>query len=198
MLHPTALLRPLLVWLLLCSHAVAGGAPAGQESEPLRVGLRLAAPFVLEDGEGGYEGLAIDAWSTVADALDLEWEAVPMDLADLIEATAEGELDLAVGALTVTADREQRLDFSHPLLSSGLGIAVTKGGSGAFSAILRSLVSVEFLTAIAALGVVLLAVGFLVWLAERRRNSEQFARSPAGQLLLRGLLLKCLFHKSKI
>ncbi|MEO0651573.1 MAG: transporter substrate-binding domain-containing protein [Planctomycetota bacterium] len=169
---------------LLAAWCFISTAAAGsQEMQgPVRVGLRVAAPFVIDDGQGGYEGLAIDAWEAVADFLELEWEAQPMALGPLLEAVEASEVDLAVGALTVTSEREERLDFSHPILSSGLGIAVRKQGNGPLAAVMRVMLSPDFLVAIASLGLVLLGVGALVWLAERRRNPEQFTHGPSGLL----------------
>jgi len=43
--------------------------------------------------------------------------------AAVLLAVAAGEVELAVGALDVTADREERVDFSHPFYRAGLGTA---------------------------------------------------------------------------
>ena len=159
---------------------VVGGAQERGAEEPLRVGVRIAAPFVVD--VDGYQGLAMDAWRIVATELDLEWEAETLPLGPLLDRTEAGDLDVAVGALTVTAAREERVDFTHPLLSSGLGIAVHAGRGGLIAAVFRSLLSSEFLRAIGALSLLLMVVGLLLWLAERRRNTEQFARGPRGLL----------------
>jgi ABC-type amino acid transport substrate-binding protein len=42
----------------------------------------------------------------------------------LIDGVAAGKIDVAVAALTVTAGREQILDFTQPFYATGLGIAV--------------------------------------------------------------------------
>jgi ABC-type amino acid transport substrate-binding protein len=47
-----------------------------------------------------------------------------MGLEEMLEATASGEVDAAAAALTITTEREQMVDFSHPFFTSGLGIAV--------------------------------------------------------------------------
>ena len=47
---------------------------------------------------------------------------------ELIEGVAAGKFDVAVAALTVTAAREEILDFSAPFYTTGLGIAVASGG----------------------------------------------------------------------
>ena len=49
----------------------------------------------------------------------------------MLDAVERGEVDAAVAALTITSEREQRMDFTHPFLSTGLGIAgpLDAGGS---------------------------------------------------------------------
>ena len=41
----------------------------------------------------------------------------------MLAAVESGELEVAVAALTVTAEREKHVHFTHPILSSGLGMA---------------------------------------------------------------------------
>ena len=58
-----------------------------------------------------------------------------MGLKQMLDAVNQGEVDLAVAALTITDEREQRMDFTHPLLSSGLGIAIPKKAGGGWLAV---------------------------------------------------------------
>ena len=74
----------------------------------------------------------------------------------------------------MTPEREQRLDFSHPFLSTGLGIATRGREQGLLTALADRLFSLDLLSALSALLVVLTVCGLLVWLFERRRN-PQFA-----------------------
>jgi polar amino acid transport system substrate-binding protein len=98
----------------------------------------------------------------------------------LLNDVANGSLDVAVAAISITAEREEMVDFSHPFYTTGLGIAVAYEASGhGWLNVAEQFFSLEFLYVLALLVVVLLAAGFLVWLFERRRNKEMFGGGPA-------------------
>ena len=142
-------------------------------NQPLIVGVKVAPPFVIED-HGKYSGLAIDLWQEVA--ADHGWKYVykPYDLEGLLAAVGDSKVDVGLGAITATAAREKRMDFAHPIISSGLGVAVRGGQTAGWLAVARALVSPAFLKVIATLALLLFVVGFLVWQLEHKRNPEQF------------------------
>lgn len=149
------------------------------QSTPLKIGITEVPPFVMQTEDGRWEGISIDLWEEVAAGMNREFEWVPMSFNELLNATENGEIDVAVGALTMTADRESRFDFSHPFYQTGLSIAVPPVPEQSLLASLGALMSWQFLSVVLALGALLLAVGFLLWLVERRRNPEQFGGSAA-------------------
>jgi polar amino acid transport system substrate-binding protein len=144
--------------------------------EPMTVATREAPPFAYQDAEGQWTGIAIDLWKRIAEANDYEYRFVELGLNEMLEAVVQGEVDAAVAALTITGDRERVLDFSHPFHSAGLAIAVPVRGSTPLALMTRFL-SPAFLAVVAALLGLLVAVGVLIWLAERRVNA-QFQKQP--------------------
>ncbi|MDN5874256.1 MAG: transporter substrate-binding domain-containing protein, partial [Sinobacteraceae bacterium] len=100
------------------------------------------------------------------------------DLEGLIAAVSKGKIAAGLGAITATAQREQKMDFSHVLISSGLGIAVSGKQGAGWLAIVKALTSGPFISAVIGLLVMLLVVGILVWLFEFRQESQQFSRKP--------------------
>ncbi|MES1930983.1 family 3 extracellular solute-binding protein [Salinisphaera shabanensis T35B1] len=161
---------------------VAAAMPAAERGVRLRVGTKAAPPFVVENERGEFSGVSIVLWEAVADRLGIEYDYVPSDLAGLFSGLEDGALDLSVAALTVTASREANIDFSYPFYSTGLAIAVPANDGSAVWATIRRFFSWQFLTALAALTVVLLAVGVIIWLFERRANAEEFGGSTAQGL----------------
>ncbi|MGB3746921.1 MAG: transporter substrate-binding domain-containing protein [Rhodanobacter sp.] len=145
-------------------------------NQPLLVGVKVAPPFVIEN-HGHYSGLAIDLWQEIA--ADHGWKYVyqPYDLDGLLQAVSDSKVDVALGAITATAAREQHMDFAHPIISSGLAVAVRGGQTAGWLAVAQALVSPAFLKVIGSLALLLLVVGFLIWLLEHRRNPEQFGGS---------------------
>lgn len=143
--------------------------------ETLTVGLRESAPFAYrEDGE--WSGFAIQLWEEMAANEGLTYEYEVLALPELLEALESGTIDLGIAALSMTPEREQRFDFTHPFQEAGLGIAAQATPSGWASALLV-IFSPAFLSAMGALAGIILLFGFLVWVFEHRKN-EQFAGSP--------------------
>ena len=144
------------------------------DSGRLQVAIKEAAPFAWKDEQGRWQGLAVHLWRRTADEAGISWRWQEHDsLGSLIQAVETGRADIAVGALTMTPEREARFDFSHPYYHTGLAI-VTQNTPTGFFARLKPLVSWEFLSAVGVLLGLLLAVGFLLWLIEHKRNPEQF------------------------
>jgi len=62
---------------------------------------------------------------------------------------------MAAAALTITAERESKVDFTHPFLSSGIGIAVTKQKNVNILDAVKRFLSPAFLKAVGTLLLVL-------------------------------------------
>ncbi|MEE9280751.1 MAG: transporter substrate-binding domain-containing protein [Myxococcota bacterium] len=159
-----------------------GPARASAQERTLVVGTREAAPFSMRSPDGSWSGISIELWRSIAEDLELSFELRELELDELIRGLEDGSLDVVAAALTVTESREERVDFSHPYHSSGLGIAVEARPAVGLLGALRGFPFGAFFRALTALLAVLLAAGAVVWLFERRHNAEQF-----GGDRLRGL-----------
>lgn len=155
----------------------ASPAPAG-ESDVLTVGVKVAPPFVIKEGNR-YTGLAMEVWEAAAAEHHWRYRLQQFDLAGLLAATSDGRIAAGLGAVTATAERERHMDFSHTLVSSGLAIAVARNPTPGWRAMLQSLTTPGFLASAGGLFVVLLIVATLMWAVERRGNPAQFSRRPA-------------------
>jgi ABC-type amino acid transport substrate-binding protein len=101
------------------------------------------------------------------------FEYVETDLNGMLDGLRDGTLDVVVAALTVTPDRELYMDFSYPFYTAGLGIAVTQRPASTWATI-GVVLSWRFFQALGTLLLVLLAVGVIIWLLERRAKPSQF------------------------
>ncbi len=146
----------------------------------LRVGTKPTPPFVLKTGDSLWSGISIDLWRRMAGDLQLTYEFEERDLTGLLRGLEDGTLDLSVAAITVTADREARIDFTHPFYSTGLCIAVSPQSRKGWVSALEGFVSFRFLQVVAALGLLLLGVGVLIWLFERKKNADEFGTGVAS------------------
>ncbi|MGV3635569.1 MAG: transporter substrate-binding domain-containing protein [Pseudorhodoplanes sp.] len=169
----------LVVCLVAATSVFAQSARPPLDIEQLKqreivVGTKEAAPFAMKLPGGEWTGISIDLWRRIAEKQGIKYRFEDLDTVPaLIDATAAGKVDIAVAALTVTAGREEMLDFTSAFYGTGLGIAVpaTTGVAG-WAPVVRALTSFGFLRAILALVGLALLVGLLVWLLERRHNEE--------------------------
>lgn len=165
---------PLLLGLSLSSHAeVQDDLSVDNINRPVRVGVYVSPPFVMKDASGGYTGMAIDLWE--AAAAELGWEYGYVEKAtfrELTAAVADGELDAAVTNLTVTQDRAQQLDFTHPWYDAGMRIMVSdrRGVSG--GTMLAALSRSGHLHAYAGLAALALLATVLLTFFDRRFDPE--------------------------
>lgn len=170
-----------LACLALATLLVTPSAQAqnGDDRPPLRVGTKVSEPFVIKNENDGFTGLSIRLWEQIAQRQSLDFEFVELELDEILDGVASGELDAGIAAISVTPAREEHIDFTNTYFMSGLAIAVTK--QPFTTGFLKGLLGVftpGFWIAVGSLALLLLAVGVLAWLAERRRNTEQFNASP--------------------
>ncbi len=150
----------------------------GSQKE-LIVGTKVAEPFVIKTDDGKFTGVAIELWQRIADSLNYKYSFKEYDLDGLINAAAQNKIDLGVSPMTVTAEREQKLDFSQPYFISGLSIATKSKDGGGLFAVFKGFLSIEFLEVLALLVFILFLVGLLAWFFERKKNSEEFGDGAA-------------------
>ncbi|GGD48554.1 substrate-binding periplasmic protein [Lacimicrobium alkaliphilum] len=168
-----------LVWLLLLlSMSSAKVFAQAAPDDTLVIGTKIAPPFVIKQENGDLTGISIELWQQVAAEMGVTYRFEEAELDELIGGLQSGRFDASVAALTVTAARESSVDFTHPYFTTGLAIATSKHSSGIWT-IIAGLFSWQFLVALAGLGGLLLAVGVVLWLFERKRNAEMFGGTAA-------------------
>lgn len=148
---------------------------ANDEARPLAVGIKEAPPFSVKGDDGRWRGLSVELWEAIAadQGYEFEWRQQPLD--ELLANVEAGKLDLAVGALTVTPQREEQMDFTHAIYQSGYAIALRgEGGATGWLATLRGVLSWQFIRAVAALLGVLLLAGAAMWWFEHKKNRDHF------------------------
>ena len=163
------------------TDTVGDAKPAEPEKTKMIVGTKPAPPFAIKNADGSWQGISIELWNDLAKDLGVEFEYKEFDLKGLLGAIEDGAVDVGTAAITVTSERENRFDFTHPFFFTGLGIAVQPPGDGnPVMSVLKSFMSPKFLGYLAGLVSVLLFIGLLIWLIERRANSEEFAPGLGG------------------
>ncbi len=153
------------------------GTKAAELEEPLNVGYSGSPPFVKKMPSGTPAGASIEVWQQIAQRMDVSFELHARESVDkALEDLRSGELDVAIGPISITAERARFVAFTQPYARSSLAIASQPQSS--FWTRVRPFLSRAFFSGLFGLMFVLAIVGTLMWLVERKRNSEQFPTHP--------------------
>lgn len=155
----------------LLSPAWSGEIPARTPGR-LRAGIYLYPPFVMERAGGGYNGMAIELWEEITDALDLHNDYVLYDdIADLVQDTVDGKIDVIAMDLSATHERAKVLKFSYPWYDAGLRIMVNLESGGSLWASLTRYRHLRVYLLFFLVFIVLTAILFFM----RRRHDPEFS-----------------------
>jgi polar amino acid transport system substrate-binding protein len=158
----------ILLVLLVTTSAFAQLQP-----ERLRVATRLIKPFVYEE-TGRLTGFSVELWQEISSQLSAQSEFVMKpSVKELLEATRSKEVDLAIAAISITAEREIDWDFSQPMFDAGLQILTPAQGtqSGLFTAIIAGVFSSAVLPILGFVLLMILIPAHLVWFFERKNST---------------------------
>jgi polar amino acid transport system substrate-binding protein len=161
--------------LLTCLAPIAAFS---QPTEPtLRVATRIIKPFVFEENRA-LTGFSIELWQEISSQLNARSEFVMKpSVKELLEATRSKEVDLAIAAISITAEREIDWDFSQPMFDAGLQILTPAQGthSGLVAAIIAGVFSSAVLPILGLVLLMILIPAHLVWFFERRNSTGMLA-----------------------
>ncbi len=137
----------------------------------LSIAVRDIEPFAMPDGDG-WTGYSVELWEDAAEALGIPYDYVQVaTVSEQLDAVRTGRTDAALGAISITAEREAEFDFSFPMYDSGLQILVRPESPGVWAQLLE-LFSTTVLYLLIVLVVLLVIVGHVVWLIERHTNDD--------------------------
>ncbi len=68
-------------------------------------------------------GFSIELWRAMAGELELDYELKLVDFNEKLNTIRDGSADVAIGCISISADREQDMDFTHALAANGFVVA---------------------------------------------------------------------------
>jgi polar amino acid transport system substrate-binding protein len=146
-------------------------------AETLRVATKVSPPFSIKGEDGKWSGVSIDLWDRIAKGQGLKYTIEEHSLSDMLAGVTKGEFDVAIGALTVTPEREKLFEFSHSFLQIGYGIALKQQENNSILNLLSGVASPVFTKVIFGLFALLIFTGTLLYIFERRANADHFGGS---------------------
>ncbi len=144
--------------------------------------------------EGEISGLAVYLWEEVAALMGVEYEFREVTLKQMLAAVADrqgsGHVDVGLSCLSITAEREKSIDFSHSFYETFTGVAVREQGfAGIITGFLTSPLVLKGLAIV--LGIAAL-LGTLFYLLENRENpklyTSKFGKGRGVEAFVVGLL----------
>ncbi|KKB13449.1 ABC transporter substrate-binding protein [Devosia geojensis] len=125
--------------------------------------------------------MAIELWQALAIRAGLATRFVEYPtLRELVDATANGQIDVAVTNLTINQERAQSIDFTQPWYDAGLRIMVADGQGAGFWDVVAGLQESGHLRAYLWLGLVIVAATIALTLFDRRFDKEFPRDWPSG------------------
>jgi ABC-type amino acid transport substrate-binding protein len=181
------MLRPYPLRLTLCLFLLLAGPQAGAAEQEeldraatarvLRVGTKSVPPFAMKRPDGSWTGISIELFRRFSRETGRKHEFIERDLPGLLSGLQDGSLDAVTAALTMTAEREELFDFTHPFVVSGLGIGVLASDGFALGPVVDRFLSGSFVPVFGLALLALTCASALVWLFEARKNPEHFGGS---------------------
>jgi polar amino acid transport system substrate-binding protein len=166
-----------LLLLFVCSFT--GFASAQTTPREVRVAVRVLEPFVMKVEGGGFTGFSIDLWNEIARANDYRTTFVEVTtVGELLDAVQTAKADVAITAISITAERTKLVQFSEPMFNGGLQIAVPAARTRETGGIWVTLRSPAVLAILALMVLSIFVAALVVWLIERKDNPD-FAHSGA-------------------
>lgn len=167
--------------LLVLVFSVFSNAKAQLGADSIyTVGIKETPPFIIDQGEGNYDGLSIRLWESIADDLNINYKYKTYTLGGLLNALENDDIDAAINPLSVTSKRVKAFDFSQPFYITNLAIVTSEAHENTILSFVLNLFSIDFLKAVSLLLFVLLVFGLLVWYFEKRANPEEFENGLKG------------------
>jgi ABC-type amino acid transport substrate-binding protein len=148
---------------------------AAKPAKKLVVGVLNDPPYIIKERDEEWTGLNVEIWKAIAQDLKLDYEFREETFNELIYDLKRGAIDISIEATFVTAEREKVFDYSFPIGNSRLALATLPGKvSHPWWTAVRIVLSWGTLKTVGALSLILLFLGFLLWLIERKKNPDHF------------------------
>ena len=191
----TIILRLLLaVTALACASATYAAEQDGATTTRLNVAVAECPPFVIFES-GQYSGLAVYLWEQVGREMGLDWTYTEYRLGGLlevIESSNPAELpDVGISCTSVTAEREELIDFSHSFHETYTAIAVRE--TTLWSAVTGFFSSPAVLKAILIVLSIAALIGAVFYLLEHNINKKLFSNNTILGRILEPVIIGLMF-----
>ncbi len=164
-----------LITIALASWGTNWGVASAQTNASRNGSVMIATierePFAMKDGDE-WTGFSIELWNEIATDLGIETQFVETQtFNEMLQAVTVGTVHGAIANISVTEERERRLDFSLSIFDAGIQVMTRK--SGGMSDVFAAIFNKELMMWIGGALVILFITANLIWLAERPKGGHE-------------------------
>ena len=174
-MRPSAAAIAVLVSAVLAAVPPVRSQPAPDTAARLRIAVVPVEPLVIEEDDDIYDGLAVALWEVVAQRAGLTYDFVEVPQDCVRGQLRRGAVDLWLSATPRTGSRDTT---AHSPIYFSSSMAVARRGGNSMVKVITGLFQPAFFQIVAGLSVLLLIIGTIIYLIERRANGEQFGGRP--------------------
>jgi polar amino acid transport system substrate-binding protein len=182
------------VTALTMTSAAFPADPDETATDHLKVAVAECPPFVIFE-DGRYTGLAIYLWEQVGREMGLSWTYGEYSLGSLLENVRKEDQadqpDVGISCTSVTAEREELIDFSHSFNETYTAIAVRQ--TTLWSAVTGFFTSPQVLNALLIVLGIAALIGAVFYLLEHRINKKLFSTDTIPGRILEPIIIGLMF-----
>ena len=150
---------------------------AKAENTTYKIGILESPPFTYLDENNEWRGINVWLLEKIAEEQNFDYEFVTVQK----DSFQNKNIDLYIYPIIIDKQNIKLLDFTPSYYTTDSAILIEKiTGFQAIWNFIKSILSINFLKLVIAIFTLLLIVGLIVWLFERKRNSEQFESGWKG------------------
>jgi ABC-type amino acid transport substrate-binding protein len=161
--------KPVSILLYFCVLVLIPANIARPQEKPLLVAVEVMAPCVMKSDQA-YTGFEIELWVEISKDLGLEFVFYETNMDGIFKDLTAGKAQVGFSCITITHEREHRVDFSHHTLDSGLRILVLNEKEFSLTSPVKSLFSPLVMKALAYLGLFIIVCGHVFWWVEKGKH----------------------------
>ncbi|MGD9225651.1 MAG: transporter substrate-binding domain-containing protein [Desulfobacterales bacterium] len=98
----------------------------------IKVGMDVFVPWAMKDKKGELIGFEIDIAKKLAEDMGVKVEFVPTKWSGIVPALITGKFDVLIGGMTITTERNLKINFTRPYYYTEQGLMAHKKKAAGF------------------------------------------------------------------
>jgi len=155
-----------MVLMLMLISLMSFVETVDSSNKELIVNISLFEPLVMKNDQGEYCGFDIDLWEAIAEELNWRFQYNEVAFQNIFLNLQNKKSDIGLAGITIKANREEYVDFSHHYLDSGLLILVPWKNEVSFLSTITSIFTIQNIKILLYFLLFIVICGILAWASE--------------------------------